>query len=121
MYGIGTTQRCIPHIELKSTYDETDELKKQSNNNEQRILKLQEEEMKLLKKELEKSKDREWSLRKWNSKLISKLDDTSQKKNVYMRVMLHKTGRRTSLPVMNLAKFDAAFTRSSSFSNVKML
>ena len=63
------TQRCIP-IELKSTYDETDELKKQSNNNEQRILKLQEEEMKLFDKELEKSKDREWSLRKWNSKLI---------------------------------------------------
>ena len=56
------------------------------------------------------------SLRKWNSKLISKLDDTSQKKNVYMRVMLHKTGRRASLPVMNLAKFDAAFTRNSSSS-----
>ena len=41
---------------------------------------------------------------------FSKLDDTSLKKNVYMRVMLHKTGRRASLPVMNLATFDAAFT-----------
>ena len=101
--------------ELKSSYDETDELKKQSNNNEQRILKLQ-EEMKLLKQELEKSKDREWSLRKRNSKLISKLDDNSQKKKepAYVRAMFQKTGRSASLSVMNLAKFDAAFTRSSS-------
>ena len=103
--------------EIKSSYDETDELKIQSNNNEQRILKLQ-KEMELLKKELEKSKDREWSLRKRNSKLISKLDDNSQKEKVpaYMRAMFQKTGRRASLSVMNLAKFDAAFTRSSSSS-----
>ena len=103
--------------ELKSSYDETDELKIQSNNNEQRILKLQ-KEMKLLKKELEKSKDREWSLRKRNSKLISKLDDNSQKKKepAYVRAMFQQTARSASLSVMNLAKFDAAFTRNSSSS-----
>ncbi|GFH44782.1 predicted protein [Chaetoceros tenuissimus] len=103
--------------ELKSSYDETDELKIQSNNNEQRILMLQ-KEMKLLKKELEKSKDREWSLRKRNSKLISKLDDSQKKKEpAYMRAIFHKTGRSASLSVMNLAKFDAAFARSNSSSS----
>ncbi|GFH44462.1 predicted protein [Chaetoceros tenuissimus] len=103
--------------ELKFGYDETDELKKQSNYNEQRIFKLQ-KEMKLLKKELGKSKDREWSLRKRNSKLISKFDESAQKKKepAYMRAMFHKTDRRASLPVMHFAKFDVAFTRSSSFS-----